>query len=914
VKFIRYVVAFLSLNSWDLAGLNAQTLDFLFDQTTTKECTFDHSLDCQRLVIENLGKRSVKNILPYIDKPLSLSPEQLIEQLAHEKYPLVALYHFWNQSVLVNDQLEMSEEHPLNLLNFKGYCSSQAYVEEYIKLCHLLGFNLRLANVKNRPLFDFACQENEWQLFDIQSQKFYLGWDNETLLSSEDLMDDPLLALRTKNNRTQEVLDVKKNWEQLAQFDILYPQQAAPLLLEMPKWIDHVQGFTLYPQEKLVFQTPISHEGLDIYTRRAEHTLHLDQRQAAASSYKSPFPIHSIENQGEVPVRLVGQQVTLQPGEILLFNQDNLFQIYFKFEETTNNRLMVTSTFAWSLFPSFQEGNHQLHLGSQKNESLVRLSCEMDENTPYLPTQVQVVNQTPIFDFCTPEFQLSATGENPEKIWWQISPEKNFNFVPTNFDSPQAWTPVITLPLLSETLLNPDQTYYFRIKSYQNKQWSEWSSAFAFKVHKPDAVLEVNFEKIDDKHFEINWERYAEENPDITYLVFGSNALDFIPSIYEKNQINALVNGEVLESEFEKNLVAITTEPKLIVNGHLAYYRILAQQNGKISNPSALVHVYDDQLIQPRHVLQAVNGETKRQLIPSSYPWNQVALPLIGMPAPNLERDILKTKNLFEAQTATTAHGTAVPYEVNPYVSAEIWERVRPYFLPENHPIRPKMDRLFRKHRVIQTPEDFKKAGFKRFHPGHWSRVMASAHPELQGYFIKAFADTELRIKNDWLKWLHRIEGAESIRACINRHHYRSLMKVPHKWIYPLPIHPSPPENSRYLRKNFILVAEDMRIEEHSKNNKLYRKKMTPKLMEAVYTVYQEEGLYDSVYPFNVPFCKDGKLAFIDTEFHHRWPVPFHKLTSHFSSELRNYWTQLTHNGGAIAQPESTRPHPPRQD
>ena len=52
-------------------------------------------------------------------------------------------------------------------------------------------------------------------------------------------------------------------------------------------------------------------------------------------------------------------------------------------------------------------------------------------------------------------------------------------------------------------------------------------------VNKPLALEAVEFEQIDDNTYELNWERFAEESEHpIEYLIFGSNSLDFIPSVY----------------------------------------------------------------------------------------------------------------------------------------------------------------------------------------------------------------------------------------------------------------------------------------------------------------------------------------------------------------------------------------------
>jgi len=104
-----------------------------------------------------------------------------------------------------------------------------------------------------------------------------------------------------------------------------------------------------------------------------------------------------------------------------------------------------------------------------------------------------------------------------------------------------------------------------------------------------------------------------------------------------------------------------------------------------------------------------------------------------------------------------------------------------------------------------------------------------------------------------------------------------------------------------------------MRILEHKDNEHAYKKKMNRTLMEGLYTVLQVCGLYDSVYVFNIPFCKDGRIAVIDTEYHHKWPVPFIKLNKAFSSQMQSYWRQITYKGGKI--PDGIPQHnPPRMD
>ena len=125
-------------------------------------------------------------------------------------------------------------------------------------------------------------------------------------------------------------------------------------------------------------------------------------------------------------------------------------------------------------------------------------------------------------------------------------------------------------------------------------------------------------------------------------------------------------------------------------------------------------------------------------------------------------------------------------------------------------------------------------------------------------------------------------------------------MKVPHKWIYPLPADPSPKEKEGIYRKNFILVTEEMDILSRKKNRKAYNKRITKKHLIALYTLINECGLLDSVYADNVPFCKDGKMAFIDTEHSlNEPPYPLAFIGQYLNDEMLGYWEQLL-NGNSI--------------
>lgn len=233
-------------------------------------------------------------------------------------------------------------------------------------------------------------------------------------------------------------------------------------------------------------------------------------------------------------------------------------------------------------------------------------------------------------------------------------------------------------------------------------------------------------------------------------------------------------------------------------------------------------------------------------------------------------------------------------YQKPAHVDTGVWNQLTPHFLPEDHPIKAKLDTIF-SARATQNTASLKKAGFIDPEPRKYSRTVVTRHPRLKGFVIKLYTDDSPL--NDAFELLLRVTGANYTRDAINRFGYQSIFAVPKKWIYPLPESRLSTDGS--YPKNFILIAEDMNVLERSDNYYWWKSGLvTKKILDALYMIVQEAGLDDSVMPSNIPFTKDGKIAFVDTPCYHRWPVGFDRLTRHLSPAMRKHWSLLISKNG----------------
>lgn len=228
------------------------------------------------------------------------------------------------------------------------------------------------------------------------------------------------------------------------------------------------------------------------------------------------------------------------------------------------------------------------------------------------------------------------------------------------------------------------------------------------------------------------------------------------------------------------------------------------------------------------------------------------------------------------------------------YVNPKVWAQVSPYLLPDDHPVKPILDTIFSTSRATLGLKTMKKAGFEKAYPQQWTHVIVTRHPDVPGYVFKIYLDAQryFRDKPEYVQWLERVQGAELIRETIALWGWGDKFKVPRKWIYLLPEYPAPPKE--FLRKNFILVEEDMQIYSQKDNYKIWKSDaITEELLTKLHALLEEVGLRGGTKADNVPFAFDGRIAFIDTQSCRNWPIDYSKFTPYLSPTRQKIWKNI---------------------
>lgn len=233
-------------------------------------------------------------------------------------------------------------------------------------------------------------------------------------------------------------------------------------------------------------------------------------------------------------------------------------------------------------------------------------------------------------------------------------------------------------------------------------------------------------------------------------------------------------------------------------------------------------------------------------------------------------------------------------YNHHDNVSEHVWSDILPYLLPEESRIRVKLDKIFLKERVLKNEESLKKGGFIIVQKQQWSRLYIARHKSCPGYIFKIYLDCQRYHQGlpEHYFWIKRCFGSRLVAQEIEDNQWNDWFKVPKKWIYPLP--PEPLASAKHVAKFFILVEEDMDLYSPGRSSHLWRSQLITKpKLDALYHIIQKHGLWDCAKPDNIPIAKDHRIAFVDTQTWHRWPVAFENLNDSLRPSILNYWKSL---------------------
>lgn len=234
-----------------------------------------------------------------------------------------------------------------------------------------------------------------------------------------------------------------------------------------------------------------------------------------------------------------------------------------------------------------------------------------------------------------------------------------------------------------------------------------------------------------------------------------------------------------------------------------------------------------------------------------------------------------------------------------PSLTPDMARIVKPFLLPSRHPIRPVLDRIFSKTRVIENDQTLQAAGFTILFSQKRSRIRVVHHPRLKGYLLKVYPDSEQAVLDSgWKRLAIRCIIAQKIKAIIARKKIKNFV-VADKWLYRLPT----PHTVQPHQQPVLLVVKNMNIYDQKASKEAWRTKPTRKVVRELYAILRH-GYGSSKLHANLPYTRSGKFAFIDTEYEKR-PISFSHARLFLPPSMRPYWDSLVKKEGGRVLPAS---------
>jgi len=237
-------------------------------------------------------------------------------------------------------------------------------------------------------------------------------------------------------------------------------------------------------------------------------------------------------------------------------------------------------------------------------------------------------------------------------------------------------------------------------------------------------------------------------------------------------------------------------------------------------------------------------------------------------------------------------------FELNSVIPENIKNKMRPFVINHNHPMKAVLDKIFLLTRATINKRTFRQAGFKTLDVGPRSYVHVASHPHLPGYLVKAYMDNELKEKRKKPSWhwlVKRCVGARKVARIIESKNIR-YFTVASKWIYPLPENPSPPANTKHTRHYALLLVTNMQLVPEKENYSAWKNLITPAHLDELYVIISR-AKGSSYRPDNIAYTKKGTFAFIDTEYPGQGP-DYTSIRHYLNPQMKHYWDHLVKTGG----------------
>lgn len=225
-------------------------------------------------------------------------------------------------------------------------------------------------------------------------------------------------------------------------------------------------------------------------------------------------------------------------------------------------------------------------------------------------------------------------------------------------------------------------------------------------------------------------------------------------------------------------------------------------------------------------------------------------------------------------------------YSRHTEISLSDQERLDSHTLPKSHPLRPILETIFSDPDIMNNDETLVDGGFSLLSVQQTSYVRILEHPAVPGFLFKIYTNEETRQKENrpgWSWLLDRCIGARTIQTYINDHKIKNYI-VPEKWLFELPFNEELPADKQ---QPVVLIVTKINLLPEAENKQAWLN-ASKKQIDELFAILSN-GYGSFFLTGNIPAARNGKFAFIDTEYPKR-KIRLEKVKKFLSPKMQKYW------------------------
>lgn len=536
--------------------------------------------------LKNTGEKALTGRLLNVNGRNMTSSETLRNAMGPSdgRVAMERLFSFWRDHRAHAGSGAALAAEPFAALNFWGYTLCGEDTLSLARLAKIYGIESRYVPLNGHIAGEYYF-DHEWHVVDGDQNACYLRLDNKTWASAEDLRADPFLALRTKIFGKHGPMNRATSAFNTALLEYVTPTDPKSTRLKVGP--APLNTFTIQPGETLIWHCDTPPDPM-VGTLNSEKPERLKEAALATIEHRLNVAKGQHSDKGVLTVRgpyPIAKVVNATTGQTMVTKD-----VVFKAEipvKSDNDKVSVFMQCSQFALPLLTKGANSVALETSDGEAHV--TYHYDAYPDALVPDLRVAATAKDGRFPGRASFNITTKPAADRLWWQVSMDRDFAFIPPNFDTIVPAVPVLGFDALTETFLSPGRAYYLRVKAHAGDVWGEWSVPVQFRVTKPAQPQNGHFADAGGGQVRLSWTGEAEE-----FLVFASNRADFLPEVYGAEEINAMEGPVVKQKSPNKNLVGTVKQAQFEFSPQYRYFRVIARQGGMLSVPGALWKLPDE--------------------------------------------------------------------------------------------------------------------------------------------------------------------------------------------------------------------------------------------------------------------------------------------------------------------------------